>query len=176
MDFYFFKLLEIPVSFNPDLSLLRRNYYRLSRATHPDHIQSESDDEQLHFKLQSGDINAAYKTLTDNDLRIKYILENYGLLDKNNTIPIDQDFLMEMMDINEEIEELHISLDKNRLSSLKEMIKTKQTAIHDQLSIASRSFDIQEDKKSVLKEIKDIYLKSRYLLRIHESLSTFALS
>ena len=57
--------------------------------------------------------NEAYKTLSDFDKRMKYILEIKAVLDEEGKNQIPQDFLMEMMDINEQLMELEFDFDPN---------------------------------------------------------------
>ncbi|MFZ1454540.1 MAG: Fe-S protein assembly co-chaperone HscB [Saprospiraceae bacterium] len=175
MSLYYFDLLEVPVSFMPDLSLLRKNYYRLSRETHPDHLSSNGDEgAQIENLSKSGDINAAYRTLADENLRTKYILEGVGLLGDVETAPVDQDFLMEMMEINELVEELQFVPDKENYKSILETIDSKQSDLDSLMKEKVVCFENQLNTQYVLEDIRDIFLKSRYLLRIRENIINFA--
>ncbi|MBK7635803.1 MAG: hypothetical protein IPJ13_17115 [Saprospiraceae bacterium] len=96
--------------------------------THPDHLSSNGDEgAQIENLSKSGDINAAYRTLADENLRTKYILEGVGLLGDVETAPVDQDFLMEMMEINELVEELQFEPDKENYKSILQTIDSKQS-------------------------------------------------
>lgn len=166
----------MPVSFAPDLSLMRKHYYRLSRETHPDHHSGVHLDEMDENLTKSGDINAAYAVLSDEQQRIKYILENFGLLGKDDVSPIDPEFLMEMMDVNEALEELQFSFDMDNYQRLLADIAEKQNILRAELEQSILDFENQKDTESALNKIKDIYLKSKYLLRIRENITTFATS
>lgn len=175
MSLYYFDLLEVPVSFMPDLSLLRKNYYKLSRETHPDHFSSSSDDGSQHEVLsKSGDINAAYRTLSDENLRTKYILEGVGLLGETETAPVDQDFLMEMMEINELIEELQSDPDDKNYKAIMETLDSKHSDLDTLMKEKAVCFENQSNTENILEDIRDIYLKTRYLLRIRENITNFA--
>jgi molecular chaperone HscB len=176
LDFYYFELLEIPVSFSPDLTQLRKNYYRLSRETHPDHIPNETGESANNSLLKSGDINAAYKTLADKDLRTKYILENFGLLGKDDNTPVDQDFLLEMMDVNEHLEDLELNFNQESYILLLGTLDDKETELNSLVEENIQKFENGLNRDHVLKDIRDIYLKTRYLLRIRENITNFASS
>ena len=176
MDFYYFDLLEIPVSFSPDLTQLRKNYYRLSRETHPDHIPNETGESANISLLKSGDINAAYKTLADKDLRMKYILENFGLLGKDDNTPVDQDFLLEMMDVNEHLEDLELNFNQESYGLLLGTLDDKETELNSLVEENIQKFENGQYRDHALKDIRDIYLKTRYLLRIRENITNFASS
>jgi molecular chaperone HscB len=169
-------LLEITLSFSPDLTQLRKNYYRLSRETHPDHLSNMAADSANNSLSKSGDINAAYKTLSDKDLRIKYILENFGLLGKDDNIPFDQDFLVEMMDINEQLEDLQLNFDPDSYSLLVGTLDNKKAELKSIMEENIKKYEDGLDHEHVLNDIRDIYLKTRYLLRIRENITNFASS
>ncbi len=167
-------MLDIPVSFRPDKLLLKKNFYRLSRSLHPDYFTNEPIEVQQQKMKESSELNAAYKTLMDEGLRIKYLLEGYGLFNNDENIALDVEFLTEMMDINEIIFELQGQFDQQQYEAVLKEIGDKQSHLDNQLSACFAEFDTSNNAKVVLADIRDIYLKSRYLLRIHENISTFA--
>lgn len=173
-DFKYFTLLDIPVSFKPDISLLKKNYYRLSRDLHPDFFTNESSEVKMQKLLESGELNMAYKILINQSDRTKYILESYGLMNDIDNATLSKDFLNEMMDINEAIFELQMQYHHEQYESLLHEIGEKQALLESKLSTCFDNFDKDSDKEQVLAEILDIYLKSKYLLRIHKNISTFA--
>lgn len=72
---------------------------------HPDKFSNRSNDEQDISSEWSSILNKAYKTLSVPIKRGEYILEQNGLsLPQDNSV-LDKEFLLEMMDRNEEIEE-----------------------------------------------------------------------
>ena len=101
-----FDILEIPLSFRPDMNLLKKNFYRLSRNYHPDFYTLDSEEKQNEILIKSGQINEAYKILSDDNSRTKYILEHYQLMSEVDNLALDSSFLGEMMEINEAIFDL----------------------------------------------------------------------
>ena len=70
----YFEFFDIPVSFFPDEAALKRYYYENSKKYHPDFYTLESEDRQAEVLELSTFNNEAYKTLSDFDKRMKYIL------------------------------------------------------------------------------------------------------
>lgn len=92
-------------SFKVDPVELTKKFRELQGFVHPDKFSNRSDDEQDISSEWSSILNKAYKTLSVPIKRGEYILEQNGMsLPQDNSV-LDKDFLMEMMDRNEEIEE-----------------------------------------------------------------------
>ncbi|MDX5320383.1 MAG: J domain-containing protein [Bacteroidota bacterium] len=67
-----FSVFDLEVSFFPDLTAIRQDYYRLSRLYHPD-LQEDKEKEEEAL-IQSSLLNAAYKTLNQFESRVASIL------------------------------------------------------------------------------------------------------
>jgi len=170
-----FDILEIPLSFRPDMNLLKKNFYRLSRNYHPDFYTLDSEEKQNEILIKSGQINEAYKILSDDNSRTKYILEHYQLMSEVDNLALGSSFLGEMMEINEAIFDLEMDFDQNRLLKIKEMVKSIESELKTKVEKDIDDFENQINTIKVLENIKEYYLKSKYLLRISENLATFAL-
>ena len=171
----YFEFFDLPLSFQVDEAALQRRFYQNSRQYHPDFhtLASAADQEQM---LEMSTLNnQAWKTLSDADRRIRYILEIKGLLgDEKAQPPLPQDFLMEMMDINEALMELEFDFDTGRyaatLQSLESLEHDLETGIRPLLEAWT---DIGGTEAQLL-QVRDFFLKKRYLLRIRENLAKFA--
>lgn len=170
-----FDILEIPLSFRPDMNLLKKNFYRLSRNYHPDFYTLDSEEKQNEILIKSGRINEAYKILSDDNSRTKYILEHYQLMSEVDNLALDSSFLGEMMEINEAIFDLQMDFDQNRLLKINEMVKSIESELKTKVENDIDDFENQINTIGSLENIKEYYLKSKYLLRISENLATFAL-
>lgn len=170
----YFELFDIPHSFRVDKDLLKKKFYRLSREFHPDHFTMESDEKQAEVLAMSGKINAGYKLLSDDYSVMKYILELHGLLDTIGNQALPQEFLLQMMDINEAIVELQLSPDQIRYNNVLNELEKLEGDFKNNCNVAINAFENQIDRESALQNIKEYYLKSKYLLRIRENISTFA--
>lgn len=107
----YFELYEFPVSFNLDAVLLKKKFYDLSKHYHPDFYANESEEKQLEILELSTQINKAYQVLADLQKRIEYVLTLNQLLSDEGKYQLPQDFLMEMMEVNEALMELDLEPD-----------------------------------------------------------------
>ncbi|MEN0006096.1 MAG: Fe-S protein assembly co-chaperone HscB [Bacteroidota bacterium] len=172
MDYFAF--YEIPVSFKVDEGALKRIFYANSKKYHPDFYTLESEAKQAEILELSTLNNKAYQTLSDFDRRMKYVLDLKGVLGEEGKNTIPQDFLMEMMEVNEELMELEFDFDASKLAQVKTAITEKEASLYTAIASVVENYNATTSDDSELQAIKDYYLKKRYLLRIQENLSKFA--
>ncbi len=171
----YFEFMGLPVAFKIDEAALRKKYYANSRDIHPDYF-SLSDTGQREWALEQTTINnEAWATLSDFDKRMEYVLRLKGKLgDAANPDTLPQDFLMEMMDINEAIMDLQMDFDRERyektLREVDELEKNAQELVQNILENYAESTENDED----LEKVKNFFLKKKYFLRIRKNLFTFA--
>ena len=170
----YFEFFEIPVSFLLDESALKRAFYENSKKYHPDFYTLESDEKQLEVLEMSTLNNEAYKTLSDFDKRMKYILDIKGVLAEEGKNQIPQDFLMEMMDINENLMELEFDFDQNNYNKVQNELKSMESDLLKTIQSYLTNYDDSTSNEEELIAIKNYFLKKRYLLRIQENLNKFA--
>ena len=169
----YFEFYDIPESFEPDAALLKKKFYALSKQYHPDFHAGEDEEKQQDILELSTLNNKTYQTLSDPYKRLEYILKEHGLLNEGAKPQLPADFLMEMMDINERLMEVD---DAEQLGHLTNEVLAVEDDIQTKLATATEGYDSLDDtaKESRLNEIADCYYREKYLLRIKESLNTFA--
>jgi molecular chaperone HscB len=170
----YFEFFDLPLAFRVDEKGLRQIFLINSKKYHPDFFAQEDEAKQSEILTLSSLNNEAYRVLSNPDERMKYILEQKGLLvEGKNEIP--QAFLLEMMDINEALMELEFDFSADSLENIQDQLADQSKAI---LSAAQSSLDLYQENTPEadehLKNIKNFYLKNRYLLRIKENISKFA--
>lgn len=170
----YFEFYDIPVSFTPELTAIRKQYYANSKKYHPDFYTMESEEKKAEILQLASLNNEAYKTLSDEDLRMKYILETENILTAENKTSIPPDFLMEMMDINEQLMELEFDYDEKTFQSAATATLGIENQLHNDIKVVLSKTSIKDCTATELLSIKNYYLKKRYILRIQEKLSTFA--
>lgn len=168
----YFELYDLPVSFNPDEQVVKQKFYALSKKYHPDFYINQSQEKQEEVLELSTLNNKAFQVLKDPQTRLHYILSLKNQLIEGENYALPQDFLMEMMDINEALMELEFSPDAGQVATLKMQTIQIEKALDNELQILTTTFDNTEGgQEEVLKKIKDIYYRNKYLHRIKESLS-----
>jgi len=163
----YFEFYNIPISFSPDLAEIKKLFYQFSKTYHPDFHTDASELTKEEVLQKSAYNNEAYKTLKNFDKRLKYILELKEVIKPTDKDEIPQDFLMEMMDINERIMEVQFDFNKEQ----HEKVMAEISEFEDMLS---KSVDglLEKDEHTAdeLKAIKTFYYKRKYLKRIQENL------
>ena len=170
----YFEFFGLPVSFRVDDSALRHLFLQNSKKFHPDFHTLASDAEQAKMLELSTLNNEAFKTLSDPDRRIQYILGINGLLGEEGTHPqLPQEFLLEMMDINESLMELEFDTDAARYALVLQAVESFEKELYNEVRSVLETWTEADGTQPLLK-VRDYYLKKRYLLRIRENLSKFA--
>jgi molecular chaperone HscB len=168
----YFELYKLPVSFNPDQNLIKKQFYALSKKFHPDFYINESPEKQDEVLELSTLNNKAFQVLKDPQKRLHYILALKKQLVEGENYTLPQDFLMEMMDVNEALMELEFDKDEEKLAALSKEVAQIEKSLLDELQALTASFDTStaSEQEKLLKTIKDLYYRNKYLLRINESL------
>jgi Fe-S protein assembly co-chaperone HscB len=88
-----------------DVASAEANYLKLSRALHPDFKAGADDDAMFRAVSHSALLNEAWAVLNDEQQRAEYLLELHhpGALEQHKSL--SQEFLMEVMEISEELED-----------------------------------------------------------------------
>jgi len=169
----YFEFYGINESFTPDVALLKKKFYELSKQYHPDFYANEDETKQQEILELSTLNNKAWQTLSDPYKRLEYILKQHELLKEGAKPQLPADFLMEMMDINERLMEVD---DAQQLGHITAEVLAVEDDITTKLNEATEGYAQLDDtaKEERLNEIADCYYREKYLLRIKESLNTFA--
>jgi molecular chaperone HscB len=170
----YFDLFSLPVLFQTDMSALKKRFYQLSREFHPDYHTHVSEVEQAAVTEKYALINQAFKVLSDEYSRRQYILEMKGVLTGSDE-KLPADFLMEMMELNEEIDSMLTSESEIARSGADEVISSYEHSLKASLQdLESASDNTGHSDNGLLVKIKECHLKTRYLLRIREKVANIA--
>lgn len=168
--FNLFTLYNIPLSFNPSKDLVKKQYFQLSRKYHPDFITTGTDEEKDEALEKSSLVNKAYKIFNNQDETIQYVLQLKGLLQEEEKYALPNEFLMEIMELNEELMDAKIEGNQIIIDNSKSSIINYQLSIKREIEtiISAETID-NIDETSFLK-VKDYYFKKKYLNRILDSI------
>ena len=169
----YFEFYDLSESFTLDDAIIKKKFYQLSKQYHPDFYANEDDAKQQEILELSTLNNKAYQTLINPAKRLEYILRLHNLVSEGAKPQLPSDFLMEMMDINERLMEVD---DARELGSITGEVLAIEGDMNEKLESLTADYTTLDDtaKESRLNEIADIYFRQKYLLRIKESLNTFA--
>ena len=169
----YFEFYGIPESFAPDEALLKKKFYQLSKEYHPDFYAHEDEAKQQEILELSTLNNKAWQTLSDPNKRLEYILKTHELLLEGAKPQLPADFLMEMMDLNERLMGVD---DAEQLGHITGEVLAIEGDIAEGIARLTAGYEQLDDtaRESRLNAIADYYYRQKYLLRIRESLNTFA--
>ena len=162
-----FELFDIPVSFFPDTAVVSKKYLMLQKKFHPDFFANASPDEQAEALAQSSMANKALQVLKDPSLVLPYILEINELLSANENYQLPPHFLMEVMDLNEQVMEVS---DDSQKPALRLQLKQLEDEIYEPIKGLLEGYQVGITPKEALLQVKDYYFKKKYLDRIADQL------
>lgn len=162
----YFELFEIPVAIKLDTMLLKNKFYQLSRQYHPDHFANASEAKQSEALERSSMINKAWKVFQSEEEIIHYILSLHHLMEEEEKYELSPAFLMEIMELNEELMELEDEKDTEKLTGIKNKIEQLLTEIYSHVEEIVESYQEATISKEKLLRLKDYYYKKKYLKRI----------
>jgi len=103
---HYFDVIGVKKSFDVNAAELTSNFRKLQSQLHPDKFTQKSQDEKEISENYSMLLNTAYKTLLTPLERGLYLLELEGYPLHEGEISMSSEFLFEVMEINEELDEV----------------------------------------------------------------------
>lgn len=158
-----FELYQIPISFKPDLILVKKRFYQLSREFHPDFFVHGSEEEKEKTLAISAQVNKAYQIFQDEQALMKYILMEKGLLVEEEKYQLSPDFLMEVMDLNELLMEADDPASKQ---AIRTALDTLQKNIYEPVKAIITNYQEGITSEKELLQVKEYYYQKKYLDRI----------
>jgi molecular chaperone HscB len=121
-----FALFDLQPAFAIDLEQLAERYRELARETHPDRFADAPPREQRQALERAAQLNDAYQVLKSPSRRAHYLL---GL--RGGSLPLeatvqDPAFLLQQMELREELEELQDSADLALIGAQTPRLKAAQ--------------------------------------------------
>lgn len=155
----YFELFEIPVSIHVDKAGITKKYVELQKKYHPDFFTQENEQAQEDALERSSAINKAMKVFKNPDATLKYILELKNMIEEEEKYPLPPDFLMEVMELNE-----NLSVDSIGA------IENFEKDIYSEVSGLIENYNDSTITTEQLLKLKEYYYKKKYLQRILERL------
>jgi molecular chaperone HscB len=159
----YFELFGLPQDYLLDRAALADRYRELQRITHPDRYAS-ADDRQRRLAVQgAARVNEAYEILKDPMLRARYLLSLLGMtMDEQGESTRDTAFLMEQMDMREELEAARNSADPY------ELIAALGCRIEQQIKtlVARMAMHFEAATPEQLEQAREIVRKMQFLQKL----------
>jgi molecular chaperone HscB len=161
----YFELFGLNPVFDLDCSRLHAEQQRLLATYHPDRYVNASDrDKRVSVQVASW-VNQAYETLRDPVKRSRYLLKVNGVnIPDDSTTTSDTEFLMEQIELREQVESCRHDADGLQRS---EQIEARLTQRANELAAEFVShFEISEFDKAMTSS-----RKMQFVQRIQQQLS-----
>ncbi len=155
----YFELFEMPVSFKIDKGNLAKKYFELQKKYHPDFFAKANEQEQEEALERSSQLNKALKIFKNEDETIKYMLQLKQLLEEEEKYQLPAAFLMEMMELNEDLSE-------NSAQQIQEL----EDELYKEVQHIIENYDNETVSTADLLKLKEYYYKKKYLQRILDRL------
>lgn len=158
-----FELYDIPLSLQPDAALVKKRFYELSRKFHPDMHGQSTEEEQAQILEKASQVNRALKVFSDADETIKYVLQLKGLLTEEEKYQLSPDFLMEVMELNEQLMEVE---DEQGKAAVEERINQLKNEVYEPVAKIVENYQEGITTEEELLQVKEFYYRKKYLDRI----------
>ena len=155
----YFALYNMPVTLQPDQQLVKQRFYELSRKYHPDFFSNASADEQAEVLQKSSEVNKAFRIFSDPDETIRYVLLQKKLMEEEEKYQLEPDFLMEMMELNEDARVQDADTIRSKVAAV-------QRQIYEPVKSIIENYKDDITSKEALLQVKEYYFRKKYLNRI----------
>ncbi len=168
----YFSVLGLPISFDIDKTALTHNYHEIQKTVHPDKFANAGDLERRLSVQKAAWINDALETLKNPLRRSIYLLSLHGIELSDNDTSVDPAFLMEQMELRENLSE--VAAKDDPLSELDAILGDVNARIKRTINYLGGLFSKllsesgSENADSLLKEAKAEVLKMQFLNRLQE--------
>lgn len=166
----YFDFFGLEPKFQIDQKALKLLYYEKMKQFHPDMTVHASPSEQEETLRLSAINNEAYKVLKDDHSRLKYILDTFYPGEEAPSKNLPQMFLMEMMDMNEELMELKMDYDPKKAEGLTQQLTAQLSEMENEITELIKDKTVSEIELAEFDQINEYLLKRNYLNRAIKNL------
>jgi molecular chaperone HscB len=167
----YFELFGLPVGYIVDANALSDRYRELQRIVHPDRYANASDQERRLSVQGAALINEAYDTLKDPVARGSYLLNLHGIeMDAHNESTQDMEFLMQQMELREELEGVRNRPDPYAaVDDISTRVNQQITSLVGQMAV-----QFETSTQEQLEEAREILRKMRFLQKLRSEAESVA--
>jgi molecular chaperone HscB len=161
-----FELFGLKPLFRLDPQALEQSYRDLQGLVHPDRFAQAGDAERRASMQMTTRVNEAYRTLKNPVHRAKHLLELHGVdvaFETNTQMPTD--FLLQQMEMRENLEGAVGKKDASFLDRLKERLAGQAERLEAQLG---ETIDAKKDYSGAVEQVR----KLMFLQKIEEEIDS----
>lgn len=170
----YFEIFEMPIQYALDVDQLKRTYLKKSRQYHPDYFIHASADDQATALQRTAEFNQGLKVLSDPDLRLKHLLQLRGVLEEDEKYNLEPAFLMEVMDINEQLMELEMEPNPVIAETIQKQTNELLEESYQEVSTLLEARIEGDYTQEALLQLKSYYFRKKYLQRILDKIDGVA--
>jgi len=163
-------LFDLKPAFRLDLDQLAVRYRELAREVHPDRFADASAAEQRQALEKSAALNEAYQTLKAPPRRARYLLSISGPEVAQEVTVHDPEFLMQQMQLREELEDLQDSADLAGVAVFKRRLKTAQGELDDSFAACWNDAAQREQAERLMRRMQFLDKLSYEVRQLEERL------
>ena len=156
----YYDLFKIPATPIVDNTFVAKKYIELQKQYHPDFFTTQNEVDKEHALEISAEINNGYNIFKQKEKTLEYFLLQKNTISKDEKFALPPDFLMEMMELNEDFDDRMKT--QNKVNQYEELLNSEANIVLNKQETLTN-----ED----LQLLKLFYYKKKYLQRILERLA-----
>lgn len=165
-----FALFDLQPSFRLDQAQLSARYRELAKSVHPDRFADASEREQRLALEHSASLNEAYQTLKSAPRRALYLLALRGRELPLEVTVQDPQFLLQQMQLREELEDLHGSADLAGVAAFKRRLKAAQDELDEAFAACWDDAARREEAERLVRRMQFLDKLSHEVRQLEERL------
>lgn len=138
-----FAILQLPMQFDLDDITIRKAYIQHAGQSHPD--RSTDPEQQMELAARTAVINRAYQQLKDPQSRAEALLVAQGGPAQSEDKSLPTDWLMEMMDCNEQLEAAQRNGETQQIHTIEQQLHQKLNQTFEQIQQLFQAWQPPDD-------------------------------
>src|SRR5262245_7491389 len=158
----YFEILGVERKYHLTAEELERRFHERSRQLHPDKHMKADAQTRVKSALATSELNQAYRALRDPVRRAEYLLELEGikLSDERDGHKVPPAFLMEMLELREELGEAKAEGDQGKVRELAAGVRQRRDEATGEVDAGFTRY--QGGDRAALTAVADALIAERY--------------
>ncbi|MGC4122349.1 MAG: Fe-S protein assembly co-chaperone HscB [Myxococcales bacterium] len=175
----YFEVLGLPASYFLEASAIEERFKDLNKKLHPDRFAQKEPRERRMSLEWTTQVNDAYRALKDPLKRATYFVKQQGIdvekeSGKNAMSRLPPEFLMQVMDDREALEEAKAAKDLDKVRALASGIEQRQAGVVESLTTALKAFE--SGQTAALEKAGGALAVLKYFSKFHEEVEAIEMA